>query len=48
MNRPDFPEYIYLQLHPDDAEDEGVPDDTTWCVDHINETDVLYRRVDNV
>lgn len=36
------PERIYLQVTTEDGE---WPDEVTWCVDRINDSDIEYRRV---
>ncbi len=38
------PERIWLQFY--DEFDGEESEDITWCVDHINETDVEYVRAD--
>ncbi len=39
------PETIWLQIDPE-AEQFGGWDAQTWCSDQINETDLMYVRVD--
>lgn len=39
------PKIIWLQINPGENEMddwEGDPDEITWCVDKINESDVRY------
>lgn len=36
------PDRIYLQVVDEDGE---APDEVTWCVDRVHDTDVEYYRV---
>ena len=44
----DAPGTIYLQVNPDWTPESDYPqfDGVTWCVDRVNDTDVLYLRWD--
>ena len=37
-----IPSKIYLQVKDEDGE---APDEVTWCVDRVHDTDVEYLRV---
>lgn len=39
----DIPAKIYLQIKDEDGE---TPDEITWCVDKIHDTDVEYVRAE--
>ncbi len=41
-DKPEWPERIYLQREDDDAS----PEETTWCRDKINDSDIEYVRAD--
>lgn len=37
----DIPDKIYLQIKD---EDDEIPDEVTWCVDRIYDSDIVYLR----
>ena len=39
-----IPDKIYLQIKDEDGE---TPDEVTWCIDRIHDTDIEYVRAAN-